>query len=178
MKLNEAKNRKLIGGDFRGSKEKEKSRKEKEIVPFKIAGMESLVRMTGFPSGLYCRSRPPAAWPDWFLTSRHPRCRWKILTRRNRSIFSGKLEKIPDETAREARRAEIHRQFNLWPFTAQVVCIAMLNADTARGQVLFTRGGFRGGSRGSRARWNLCPARTSWNCSPPSGTWPGIMRRL
>jgi len=47
-------------------------------------------------------------------------------------------EKIPDETAREARRAEIHRQFNLWPFTAQVVCIAMLNAETARGQVLFT----------------------------------------
>lgn len=48
------------------------------------------------------------------------------------------LQKIPDEAAREARREEIHRQFNLWPFTAQVVCIAMLNADTSRGQVLFT----------------------------------------
>ncbi|MDB6021673.1 MAG: hypothetical protein JWQ04_1530 [Pedosphaera sp.] len=48
------------------------------------------------------------------------------------------LEKFPDEAARETRRVEIHRQFNLWPFTAQVVCIAMLNADTARGQVLFT----------------------------------------
>ncbi|HWF19918.1 MAG TPA: 3'-5' exonuclease [Verrucomicrobiae bacterium] len=48
------------------------------------------------------------------------------------------LERIPDEIAREARRVEIHRQFNLWPFTAQVVCIAMLNADTSRGQVLFT----------------------------------------
>jgi len=47
-------------------------------------------------------------------------------------------EKLPDETARETRRAEILRQFNLWPFTAQVVCIAMLNAETARGQVLFT----------------------------------------
>jgi DNA polymerase elongation subunit (family B) len=47
------------------------------------------------------------------------------------------LEKIQDETAREERRAEILRQFNLWPLTAQVVCIAMLNADTARGQVLF-----------------------------------------
>jgi 3'-5' exonuclease len=46
-------------------------------------------------------------------------------------------EKIPDEAAREARRVEIQRQFNLWPFTAQVVCIAMLNADTSRGQVLF-----------------------------------------
>lgn len=47
-------------------------------------------------------------------------------------------EKIADEPARETRRAEIRQLFNLWPFTAQVVCIAMLNADTARGQVLFT----------------------------------------
>ncbi len=47
-------------------------------------------------------------------------------------------EKIADESARATRRAEIQQQFNLWPFTAQVVCIAMLNADTSRGQVLFT----------------------------------------
>ena len=47
-------------------------------------------------------------------------------------------EKIADEAARDARRGEILQQFNLWPFTAQVVCIAMLNADTARGQALFT----------------------------------------
>jgi len=48
------------------------------------------------------------------------------------------LEKIPEETVRTARREEILRQFNLWPFTAQVVCIAMLNAESLRGQVLFT----------------------------------------
>ena len=47
-------------------------------------------------------------------------------------------EKIADETERGARRTEIQQQCNLWPFTAQVICIAMLNADTARGQVLFT----------------------------------------
>ena len=47
-------------------------------------------------------------------------------------------EKLADEAARETRRAEIRQQFNLWPFTAQVVCIAMLNAETLRGQVLFT----------------------------------------
>jgi predicted PolB exonuclease-like 3'-5' exonuclease len=47
-------------------------------------------------------------------------------------------EKITDETARQTRREEIHRQFNLWPYTAQVVCVAMLNADSAKGQVLFT----------------------------------------
>jgi len=47
-------------------------------------------------------------------------------------------EKIPDETARATKREEILRQFSLWPLTAQVVCIAMVNADTQRGQVLFT----------------------------------------
>lgn len=47
------------------------------------------------------------------------------------------LQTIEDEPARERRREEILRQFNLWPFTAQVVCVAMLNADTLRGQTLF-----------------------------------------
>src|SRR5262245_49148913 len=46
--------------------------------------------------------------------------------------------KIDDEAARAARRVEIHRQCSLWPFTAQVVCIGMLNADTHKGQVLYT----------------------------------------
>jgi DNA polymerase elongation subunit (family B) len=48
------------------------------------------------------------------------------------------LQKIEDEAARNIRREEILRQFNLWPLTAQVVCIAMLNAESQRGQVLFT----------------------------------------
>jgi 3'-5' exonuclease len=43
----------------------------------------------------------------------------------------------PEGEARAARRAEIQTQFNLWPFTARVICIAMLNADSSRGQVLF-----------------------------------------
>ena len=47
-------------------------------------------------------------------------------------------QKLSDEPARATKRAEIQQQFNLWPFTAQVVCIGMLNAETARGQVLFT----------------------------------------
>ena len=47
-------------------------------------------------------------------------------------------EKLTDEAAKHTRRGEIHRQCSLWPFTAQVVCVAMLNADTSRGQVLFT----------------------------------------
>ncbi|MBA4150023.1 MAG: ribonuclease H-like domain-containing protein [Verrucomicrobia bacterium] len=47
------------------------------------------------------------------------------------------LQKIPEEAAREIRRTEIQRQFALWPFTAQVVCVAMVNAESCRGQVLF-----------------------------------------
>jgi len=47
-------------------------------------------------------------------------------------------EKLSEETARSARRTEILQQCNLWPFTAQVVCIAMLNAESSRGRVLFT----------------------------------------
>jgi DNA polymerase elongation subunit (family B) len=47
-------------------------------------------------------------------------------------------EKIQDEAARLQRRSEILRFLSLWPLTSRVVCIAMLNADTSRGQVLFT----------------------------------------
>jgi len=46
-------------------------------------------------------------------------------------------QRLPTGDEQAGRRAEISRQFNLWPFTAQVVCIAMVNADTGRGQVLF-----------------------------------------
>ncbi len=45
-------------------------------------------------------------------------------------------ERLP-ELERAHRRTEIHRQFSLWPLTAQVVCIAMLNVESGRGQVLF-----------------------------------------
>ena len=45
--------------------------------------------------------------------------------------------KLEDEAARTARREEIQKLFNLWPLTARVVCIAMLNAESMRGQVLF-----------------------------------------
>ena len=46
-------------------------------------------------------------------------------------------EKIPDEAARATKREEIIRMFSLWPLTGQVVCIAMLNAESQRGQVLY-----------------------------------------
>lgn len=46
-------------------------------------------------------------------------------------------EKLPDEASREAKRADIQHLMALWPLTAQVVCVAMLNADSLKGQVLF-----------------------------------------
>lgn len=45
--------------------------------------------------------------------------------------------RLPDEAARQARRVDIEQQMNLWPFTAQAVCIAMLNVESCRGQVLY-----------------------------------------
>src|SRR5213594_419366 len=45
--------------------------------------------------------------------------------------------RIPDEAQRAARQGEILQLFNLWPLTARVVCIAMLNVESSKGQVLF-----------------------------------------
>jgi 3'-5' exonuclease len=46
-------------------------------------------------------------------------------------------ERQPTDEEKAHKRAEISRQFSLWPFTAQVVCIAMINADSGKGQVLY-----------------------------------------
>ena len=54
-----------------------------------------------------------------------------------REYLFREAEKLADETAKSAKREEITRFMSLWPFTSQVVCIAMLNADTGRGQVQF-----------------------------------------
>jgi hypothetical protein len=71
------------------------------------------------------------------------------------------LERLPEESERETRRAEIHRMFNLWPFTAQVVCIGMLNAE----------------SPARPGRSSSFPARMNSSCSPRSGTWRNITIR-
>src|SRR6476646_1347172 len=42
------------------------------------------------------------------------------------------------DEARNAKKTEITQMCSLWPFTAQLVCIAMLNVDSSRGQVLFS----------------------------------------
>ena len=81
-------------------------------------------------------------------------------------------ENLPDPAARAAKRDDILRQFSLWPATGKVVCIAMVNADSLRGKVLFLREDcaeeagpkWRGGLNSSPA-----PARDNWWRS--YGTW-------
>ncbi len=46
-------------------------------------------------------------------------------------------ENLLNEGEKERKREEISRQFNLWPFTAQCVCICMINSDSGRGKVLY-----------------------------------------
>src|ERR1051325_586979 len=46
--------------------------------------------------------------------------------------------RITDPLAQHARKTELEQQLNLYPFTARIVCIAMLNADSQRGRVLYT----------------------------------------
>tara|TARA_Y100000589_G_scaffold85165_1_gene79120 strand:+ start:64 stop:777 length:714 start_codon:yes stop_codon:yes gene_type:complete len=57
-------------------------------------------------------------------------------------------ENMPDEADRERKREEIGRQFNLWPFTAQCVCICMINSDSGRGKVLYLSEDFEEGPDG------------------------------
>jgi DNA polymerase elongation subunit (family B) len=54
-----------------------------------------------------------------------------------REYLFREANRLPEGDPREIKRAEIQTQFNLWPFTARVICIAMLNADTSRGKVLY-----------------------------------------
>jgi 3'-5' exonuclease len=59
-------------------------------------------------------------------------------------------EKIDDAVAKNAKREEIMRFMSLWPFTSQVVCIAMLNAETQRGQSIYVSDDFEDGADESR----------------------------
>lgn len=69
-------------------------------------------------------------------------------------------ERMADGPAREARLAELAQQMNLWPLTAQVVCIAMVNADTGRGQVLFQAEDFEPEPESASVQFIACPDET------------------
>lgn len=52
---------------------------------------------------------------------------------------ASKLSNVEEKAAKEE---QISRMMALWPFTARVVCIAMLNAESRRGQVLYVADDF------------------------------------
>jgi 3'-5' exonuclease len=45
--------------------------------------------------------------------------------------------RVADPLQRQEKQIELTRQMSLYPLTARVLCIAMLNAETLRGQVLY-----------------------------------------
>jgi DNA polymerase elongation subunit (family B) len=45
--------------------------------------------------------------------------------------------RLPEGPEREARRQELERNLSLYPLTARAICVAMMNADSGRGQVLY-----------------------------------------
>jgi hypothetical protein len=65
--------------------------------------------------------------------------------------------RLPEGDARDCKRTEIQNQFNLYPFTARVICIAMVNADTARGKVLYIAEDFEEGAEGDSGPVEFTP---------------------
>jgi 3'-5' exonuclease len=63
-----------------------------------------------------------------------------------------------DEKLRET--GEIEKMFSLWPFTAQVVCIAMQNIDTGRGKSLFLADDYDEGGQKGDIEYVACPDET------------------
>ena len=62
----------------------------------------------------------------------------------------------PDPVAQETKRAEIQQQFSLWPLTARVVCLARLNAETQKGQVLYLAEDFEEAPEGGAVEFRPC----------------------
>jgi DNA polymerase elongation subunit (family B) len=65
-------------------------------------------------------------------------------------------ERMPDEAARQVRRLEIRQQFSLWPLTARILCLAMVNAESTRGQVLFIAEDFEESEPGGPIKFVPC----------------------
>jgi DNA polymerase elongation subunit (family B) len=65
-------------------------------------------------------------------------------------------ERLPEADARAARRAELQQLCSLWPLTAKVICIAMLNVESQRGQVLFLADDYEDDGAGGPVKFTPC----------------------
>jgi len=135
-----------MGGDTRARKEKETSRQEEEITSLQTRpGWQTRSEKSGFPSWRF-RFPPRALMACLIFDIETTALPLETFDAAQQEYLFRELEKVTDEAEREKKRADILRQFNLWPFTAQVACIAMLNAETNRGQVLFTADDYEEGA--------------------------------
>jgi len=66
-------------------------------------------------------------------------------------------ENLESEEERIKETGEIEKMFALWPFTAQIVCIAMINVDTGRGKSLFLADDFDEGGLSGDIEYVACP---------------------
>jgi hypothetical protein len=60
-----------------------------------------------------------------------------VLDEDQQAYLFRELDSLEDPEAKEKRREHLTRMMSLWPLTSQCVCIAMINADTRKGQVLY-----------------------------------------
>ncbi|HYE31306.1 MAG TPA: ribonuclease H-like domain-containing protein [Methylomirabilota bacterium] len=64
--------------------------------------------------------------------------------------------KIEDPAARQMKSEDLQRQFSLYPFTARIACIAMLNAESGKGKVLYTADDFEEETSSPIAEFTPC----------------------
>jgi DNA polymerase elongation subunit (family B) len=103
--------------------------------------MEDLSCRTDFPSGLFHPSARMAKLVFDIETTALPLDNFDVA---QQEFLFREAERLVDQAERTAKRGEIQQLFSLWPLTARIFCIAMLNADTSRGQVLFTADDYEG----------------------------------
>lgn len=108
--------------------------------------MAGLVRVTSFPSWFFIVRNLGKHMAKLVFDIETSALQLANFDEVQQEYLLREAEKITDETARATKRADLLRQFNLWPFTAQVVCIGMLNAETQRGKVLFIAEDFEEGT--------------------------------
>ena len=91
-----------------------------------------------------------------------------VLDEDQQAYLFRELDSLEDPEAKEKRREHLTRMMSLWPLTSQCVCIAMINADTRKGQVLYLADDFEA-EEDSDPRVAFIPSLMSRSCSENSG---------
>lgn len=84
----------------------------------------------------------------------------EILDESQQEYLFRSAENKENEEEKLKESQEIEKFFALWPFTAQIVCIAMQNADSGRGKCLFLADDFDEGGQLGDIEYVACPDET------------------